>query len=144
MTFKNRKSDMDTVTVVKMIGQGYPVDELSRQASLPSLASCLNEMMGRRHYSVEVTAGFAGLNPATVHKIVSRKIAPSRNALLRLALALEMSFEQTQTLLKAGSCAALSGSRSRDLYIIKGLEERMSYVEVNSLLTANGFADLSR
>lgn len=40
------------------------------------------------------------------------------------------------------SSAALSGSRSRDLYIIKGLEERMSYVEVNSLLTANGFADL--
>ncbi len=139
-----RDTGMNTVTVVKMIGKGYSIDELSKRATLPSLASYLNEMMGRKHYSVEVTAGFAGLNPATIHKIMTRKITPSRNALLRLALALELSFEETQTLLKSGSCAALSGSRHRDLYIIKGLEEHMNFVEVNKLLTDNDFADLSR
>ena len=139
-----QNSDMNTVAVVKMIGRGYSIDELSKRAKLPSLASFLNEMMGRRHYSVEMTAGFAGLNPATIHKIMAQKISPSRNALLRLALALTLSFDETQTLLKSGSCAALSGSRHRDLYIIKGLEERMSFVEVNDLLTSNSFADLSR
>ena len=137
----NRDTDMNTVAVVKMIGRGYSIDELSKHATMPSLASYLNEMMGRKHYSVEVTAGFAGLNPATIHKIITQKITPSRNALLRLALALELSFDETQALLKSGSCAALSG---RDLYIIKGLEEHMSFVEVNELLTDNGFADLSR
>ena len=136
--------DTNTMIVVEMIGRGYSIDELSKQAKLPSLSSFLNEMMGRKHYSVEVTAGFAGLNPATIHKIMTQKITPSRNALLRLALALELSFDETQTLLKSGSCAALSGSRHRDLYIIKGLEEHMSFVEVNELLTDNGFADLSR
>ena len=140
----NRNTDMNTVAVVKMIGSGYSIDELSKRATMPSLASYLNEMMGRKHYSVEVTAGFAGLNPATIHKIITQKITPSRNALLRLALALELSFDETQALLKSGSCAALSGRRRRDLYIIKGLEEHMSFVEVNELLTDNGFADLSR
>lgn len=137
-------ADINTMTVVEMIENGYPIDELSKRAKLPSLAGFLNEMMGRKQYSVEMTAGFAGLNPATIHKIMTQKITPSRNALLRLALALELSFDETQTLLKAGSCAALSGSRHRDLYIIKGLEEHLSFVEVNDLLTENGFVDLSR
>ena len=136
-------ADMTTKTVVEMIDSGYPIDELSKHANLPSLAGFLNEMMGRKNYSVEMTAGFAGLNPATIHKILTQKIAPSRNALLRLALALELSFDETQTLLKSGSCAALSGSRRRDLYIIKGLREHMSFVDVNGLLAENGFVDLS-
>ncbi len=144
MSDRDRDTGLNTVTVARLIAEGYPIDELSRQAALPSLAGYLNRMMGRRNYSVEVTAGYAGLNPATIHKIMSQKITPSRNALLRIALALELSFEETQTLLKAGNCAALSGNRHRDLYIIKGLEDHLNFVEVNEMLTAQGFSDLNR
>lgn len=142
MRFTDNNSCYNTVTIVDLIKQGYSIEELAKKAQLPSLADCLNEMMGKRDLSVQVTAGIADLNPATLHKIIAKKMAPSRNVLLRIAFALEMSFEETQILLKSGNCAALSGSRTRDLYIIDGIENGKTYDEVNNALQAHGLGDL--
>lgn len=133
----------NTEAVVNMLhAKQLTADQLAKNAKLPSLSSCLNEMMGRRNLSVEVTAGLADMNRATLHKIMTQKINPSRNVLLRLALALSMTFEETQTLLKSGSCAALSGRRERDLFIIEGITNRRTFDEVNANLIRYGFADL--
>ena len=133
----------NTDAVVKALQEKtYTAAQLAQTARLPTLSSCLNEIMGKRDMSVEVAAGLADINKATLHKIMSQKMNPSRNVLLRLALALEMNFEETQILLKSGNCAALSGHRSRDLYIIDGITGQKSFDEVNAALTAHGFPDL--
>lgn len=142
MSFTENNNNFNTVAVVNLIKQGYSIEEIAKKATLPTLASCLNEMMGRRNLSAQVTADMADINPATLHKIMSRKMVPSRNVLLRISFALEMSFDETQVLLKSGNCAALSGSRERDLYIIDGIENGKTYDVVNKMLTTHGLPDL--
>lgn len=133
----------NTTAVVQALQEKkVTADQLAGTVKLPSLSSCLNTMMGRRGLSVEVTAGMADINRATLHKIMTQKVNPSRNVLLRLALALEMSFDETQTLLKSGSCTALSGRRERDLFIIEGITNRRTFDEVNDNLNRYGFPDL--
>ena len=133
---------LNTIAVVDMMKQGYSIEEITKKVKFPSLSSCLNEMMGRRDISVQVTAGMADINPATLHKIISKKMVPSRNVLLRIAFALEMSFEETQVLLKSGNCAALSGNRQRDLDIINGIVNKETFDEVNEALKKHGHPDL--
>ena len=131
-----------TAVVEALQKKKVTADQLAGTVKLPSLSSCLNTMMGRRGLSVEVTAGMADINRSTLHKIMTYKVNPSRNVLLRLALALEMNFDETQILLKSGSCAALSGSRERDLFIIEGITNKRTYDEVNDNLNRYGFPDL--
>lgn len=142
MNLSNMKSPLSTEMLVSYIQQGVSIDDLASLASFPTLSSCLNEIIGRRNLSVDAVSGLADMNTATLYKIMSRKIAPSRNVLLRLAFSLEMSFDETQVLLKAGNAAALSASRKRDIYIIEGIQKQFSYDDVNSVLTAHGFPDL--
>ena len=139
----NENDCTKTEMIVKMLHEKkYTLDELAKSAKLPSLSSCLNEMMGRRNKSVEVTAGLADINKATLHKIMARKMNPSRNMLIRLAMALEMTFDETQVLLKSGNCAALSGSRERDIYLIDGIENKKYFDEINAALQEHGLPDL--
>ena len=65
-----------------------------------------------------------------------------RNTLLRLALTLEMDFEQCQQLLKAGSAAQLTSSRLRDRIIMVGLLNQEPLDEISRTLDEQGFIDL--
>lgn len=142
MGISGTERSLNTVAIVELIRNGQSIEDLVSQAKLPSLASCLNEMIGRKGYSTAITADMADINPASLHKIMTKKMAPSRNVLLRIAFALEMDFEETQVLLKSGNCATLSANRKRDLYIIQGIENKTPYDEVNEILRKNDFADL--
>ena len=69
-------------------------------------------------------------------------VQPQRNTLLRLALTLEMDFEQCQQLLKAGSAAQLTSSRLRDRIIMVGLLNREPLDEISRTLDEQGFINL--
>ena len=73
---------------------------------------------------------------------MSKKRNPSRNALLRIAMGMELSLEETQVLLKSGNCAALSASRERDLEIMNGIINKKYYDEVNAALIKKNLPDL--
>ena len=73
---------------------------------------------------------------------MSKKRNPSRNALLRIAMGMELSLEETQVLLKSGNCAALSASRERDLEIMNGIIKKKYYDEVNDALIEKNLPDL--
>lgn len=142
MGISGTEHNLNTIAIVELIRNGQSIEDLISQAKLPSLASCLNEMMGRKGYSTAITADMADINPASLHKIMTKKMAPSRNVLLRIAFALEMDFEETQVLLKSGNCAALSANRKRDLYIIQGIENKTPFDEVNEMLQKHDLPDL--
>lgn len=142
MGISGTEHSLNTVAIVELIRNGENIEDLISQAKLPSLASCLDEMMARKGCSTAVTAGMADINTASLHKIMSKKMAPSRNVLLRIAFSLEMDFEETQVLLKSGNCAALSANRERDLYIIQGIANKLPYDEVNEILRKHNLPDL--
>ena len=133
---------MNTAAVIDLIRQGYDLEELSRKVRMPSLPDCLNEMMEKRNLSVAVTAGKADVNETTLYNIMAQRKAPSRNLLIRIAFALEMSLDETQVLLKSGNCAALSGLRKRDVFILAGIISKKTFDEVDDTLKENGFPGL--
>lgn len=131
----------------ELIAQGlednrFDLNALLHQVKLPSLASCLNEFLGRQRINTDVMAELAGMNRASAYKILNGEMKPSRNVLLRIALVLELSFEECQILLKCGERAALSASRPRDLVLMDAVINRHSIDDVNQQLQQNKFLDL--
>lgn len=132
-----------TQIAVKLISMHYSPEEVEQimrreRILFPTIASVLNELLGKKNMRVEEVAGFAGIDPATIYRIMNRQRNPSRNTLIRLALGMNLSFDETQVLLKSGNCSALSGAKKRDLIIIHGIINKMDYSEVNDALEKSG------
>ena len=136
-----------TMWAAQLISEGYSTEEVERIMKrdgivFPTIAGVLNELLGRRDMSVEVLSGFAGVDPSTIHRILNRTRNPSRNALIKLALGLGLSLEETQVLIKSGNCSPLSGTRPRDLIIMDGVINKRNYVDLNRALDVKGFLNL--
>lgn len=129
-----------TTYAAGLISKGYTPDEVREimkreKIVFPTISGVLNEMMGSRDMTVEFVSGSADIDPATIYRFMSGKRNPSRNALLRIAMGMKLSLEETQVLLKSGNCAVLSASRERDLEIMDGIIKKRDYDEVNTALS---------
>ena len=127
---------------VQKIIEGSPVEPLAEIPLGPSLSDLLNTALGQRGISVAAAAELSGINRTSLYKIMDGTVQPQRNTLLRLALTLEMDFEQCQQLLKAGSAAQLTSSRLRDRIIMVGLLNQEPLDEISRTLDEQGFIDL--
>ena len=108
-----------------------------------SLRACLISFMSKRAISTDALAELAALNRASLYKILNGSTKhPQRNVLIRLALVLRLSFDETQRLLHYGGCAPLSGNRARDIIISNGIIKESTIDDVNSHLQAHYFLDL--
>lgn len=131
--------------VQKIIDDNLPgnlVDNLTDVPLGPSVSDLLNASLGRRDISVSAVAELSGINRASLYKILNGSVLPQRNTLLRLALTLELNYEQCQQLLKAGNVSQLSSSRLRDRIILVGLLNRESLDEISRVLDEQGFVNL--
>lgn len=127
---------------VQQIINGQPIEPIAEIPLGPSLSNLLNAALGRRGISVAAAAELAAINRTSLYKIMDGTVQPQRNTLLRLALTLEMDFEQCQQLLKAGSVAQLTSDRLRDRVIMVGLLNREPLDEISRTLDEQGFIDL--
>ena len=121
------------------------ISPTSLMNSLPKnpLQDFLSDRMIKRKISIDVLAELAALNRTSLYRIMNGTTKhPQRNVLLRLALVLRMSFEDTQALLRYGGRASLSGSRARDIVISEGIIKRRDIEEINARLKAHYFLDL--
>lgn len=113
--------EADTLLVLDMIARSNQPIQPSKGFMLESLASLLNMHMGKRGMSTDVLFERIGMNRATGYRIMNGQRRPSRNALICLALELQMDYSETQKLLKVGRLAQLSPRDSRDLLILHGI-----------------------
>lgn len=130
-----------TQLCVDTLKKGGSLSEIPKER-IPSLTDVLNTFLGKTDYSIKTIAELAGINNASLHKMLSNKMHPTRNTLLRLALVMELSFEDTQVLLKAGNRSLLSGSRERDLVIMRGIIQKLALGDVCDELKRCGFSEL--
>ena len=77
------------------------------------------------------------LNTIYGQQIFAGTKSPSRDKLLAIALGMQLSFQETDTLLKQQGYARLYPRRQRDAVIIYGLLHRMTPLDVNTLLYEN-------
>ena len=137
-----------TVLSAYYFAKGYTIEQVqgvirSRRAAYPTISEVLNEFMGRQDMSVETLAILSDVKPSTIYRIMNRERNPVRNTILRMAIALNLDFGETQTLLKSGNCALLSASRARDLVIMKGINDSITYEAINEELEARDMPNLN-
>ena len=130
-----------TTFAAKLILEGHTPEEVKaimeqRNMNYPSVADVLNEFMSKKKRSVDELSEKSGVNSVSIQRIMNRQRNPSRNILLRIAMALSLSVEETQVLLKSGNCTTLSASRDRDLIIMDAIIHGKNYDDVNELLVS--------
>ena len=131
-----------TQKIVEMIKSGQFNPQDICPVPMPSLSACLNELMGPSGLTATTLAELAGLHRSSMFRILSGDTTPSRNVLLSIAFVLGITYEETQTLLKCGGCAALSGSSKRDILLMDGIISKKSLGEIDEILRESGFKGL--
>jgi len=129
-----------TEIVLENIRNGASPDEI--QVDDVSLANYLNYLLGRRNIPLSILSELVGINRATLYKILSGAIKPSRNLMIRLGLELGASYDEMQKLLKLSSCAALSGTRRRDVFIINSVINHQSIGVLEDILLKNNLESI--
>lgn len=124
-----------TEIVLEDIRNGASPEKI--QVDDTSLSNYLNYLLGRRDIPLSILAELAGVNRATLYKILSGSMNPSRNLMIRLGLELLLSYDEMQTLLKLSSCASLSGTRKRDVFIINAIVNHQSVGVLEDMLIKN-------
>lgn len=104
----------------------YPLEEL------------LNELIEQKQYRKIEVIKRAELNEIYGYQIFSGKRIPSRDKLICLAIGMNLSLEETQTLLKEAGFAVLYPKRERDSIIIFGIEKGKTVPQINMLLYEKG------
>lgn len=107
---------------------------LKRKIRFPTISQVMNDFMGKKNISVERISDLSDINPSTIYRIMNSERNPTRNAIIRIAMAMPLNFHETQVLLKSADCSLLSASRERDLIIMEGIAQVRDYETVNETL----------
>ena len=100
-----------------------------------SLSECLNEIIESKNLSKSEIIEKSQMNEIYAYQIMSGvKKKPTRNKVLCLAVAMNLTFEEVQNLLKKSGYPTLYAKKPFDCIIIYGLCNKMNVVEINELL----------
>ena len=132
----------ETEIALNQLKQGRSLEDVLAQAQLPELGKFFMKFIYKKNISIDALAGLADMNKSTVYRICDNKMHPSSNVLIRLSRVLEMNIDDTQTLLKCGNLATLSGTKKRDLVIMNGIIKNKDIIAINDDLIAHDFPDL--
>ena len=100
----------------------------------PTLAHELRSLFNRAGLSASDWIAAAGISRSYGYQILRGERTPGRDLLLRTALLLKLSLEETQRLLAVGGCGALYPRLRRDAAVIFALNQHMTLLETEELL----------
>lgn len=100
-----------------------------------TLASCLDSLLSRHGLKKGAVIEAAQIERSYGYQLFSgRRGTPSRDVLLSLALAMHLSVEETQTLLRTAGLAMLYPRVRRDSVILRALADGASVMDCNDRL----------
>lgn len=105
--------------------------------------SFLNHIINTKNMTVAQVAKISG-STEYVYKVFNGTRKPSRNIIIAIAFGVELSFEETQLLLRISKQAILDSRDKRDSIIIYGLMNRLSIYEVDDLLYKNDLITIKK
>lgn len=104
-----------------------------------TLASCLESLLSRHGLKKGAVIEAAGIERSYGYQLFSgRRGTPSRDVLLALALAMHLSVDETQTLLRVAGLAMLYPRVRRDSVILRALADGVSVPDCDLRLDACG------
>ncbi len=107
------------------------------------VAELLSQIYEKKSITKAALARQAGISEVYLHQVFSGRRMPSRDRLLCICIALELSLEETQDLLKRASYAQLYPRIQRDAIISYGILHHMDLEEINQTLFAENEKTLS-
>lgn len=109
---------------------------LSQEGRAPTCAQTLQELLEREGMSPSDWMMAADVSKSYGYQILRGERVPGRDILLRTALVLRLPLKETQRLLAVGGCGALYPRVRRDAAIIFALNQKMTLLEAEELLTS--------
>ena len=104
----------------------------------PSIAEYLAVLLERYHFSKQAVIRAANLERSNGYQIFNGYRTPRRNALLRIALGMHLTLEETQYLLKIALRGELYPRTRRDAAIIYCIQHRFSLLDTEIMLEQLG------
>ncbi len=114
------------------------LEELAPQLDAPPFPICLARLLEQRSMSAARMGELALLSRSFAYQLCSGVRAPGRDIVLRLALVLALTPEETQRLLRAAQRGALYPRVRRDAAVIFCLNRGLSLLEADDLLRSLG------
>lgn len=98
------------------------------------LSEILESIIDKKGLKKSLVIKKAEISEVYGYQIFSGVKKPLRDKLLSICIAMELTLEETQDVLKHGSFALLYPKNKRDSIIIFGIDNKMSVCEINNLL----------
>lgn len=113
------------------------MNEIEGEILDESLSSFLKKMLAKYNCERKDAIRRAQLDTTYGYQILDGRKIPSRNKILRFALAIPLGIEETQIALYLGGAKKLYPRNKRDCYIIYALKNGISVMNVNEYFFAN-------
>lgn len=101
-----------------------------------TFSQALRNLLEQTGFSAPEWMAAANISKSYGYQILRGERNPGRDILLRTALALRLSLKETQRLLTVGGCGALYPRVRRDAAVIFALNQNMTLLEAEDLLTS--------
>lgn len=102
----------------------------------PTCARMLREEIERAGISAPEWIASAYISKSYGYQVLRGERMPGRDILLRTALVLQLSVQETQRLLALGDCGALYPKVRRDAAVVFALNHKMTLLEAEELLVS--------
>lgn len=130
-----------TENLLKRLNSSQNVDSLSNyldeiKSDIPnSLPDYLRKTIKDKNLSSSEVIKRSRIERTYCYQILNGRKRPGRDKLVALALAMNLSFEETQQLLSVANLGILYARSKRDSILIYAINNKMSVLDTNFLLT---------
>lgn len=109
---------------------------LNQEQTAPTFTQILREILSNAKMSVPEWISSVNISKSYGYQILRGERIPGRDIILRTALALQLPLKETQRLLAIGGCGALYPKVRRDAAVIFALNQKMTIMETEDLLSS--------
>lgn len=109
---------------------------LNQAHAAPTCARVLREILEQAGMTASEWIAGADISKSYGYQVLRGERIPGRDILLRTALTLQLSLKETQRLLAVGGCGALYPKVRRDAAVIFALNQKMTLLETEDLLSS--------
>lgn len=95
-----------------------------------------------KNYSKSNIINKADFSYCYFYEVINGRKSPSKDKVVRLALAMKMTVDECQQALKVSGRSALHPKNRRDSILIYALEQKMTVIQCNNLLESHGEDEL--
>ena len=138
----NKKKSASTEELFQLLQNTHQLEDFlaTHEEDLPSMSTTdyISQMLLKHNISKQTALEAANLNYSLGYQILNGYRNPSRNALIRLALGIELSLDETQRLLKIAQRGELYPKNRRDAALIYCIQHRLNVIDAEILLEQVG------